>query len=154
MKPWQWKFHHNSSEYVKKQMDSFVTIQLLANPPSCITALYIKNTASISTRCSLQIRKRSDVSMPSQLTPNVWILPTAPSVVTTTITLICTGETTKFIKVKKPIHVLQLPTACSANPLHFHLHLPNQRLGKLDKLSHNAHNPDRLSQSAMQKYPR
>ena len=41
--------------------------QLLANPPSCITALYIKNTASISTRCSLQIRKSSDVSMPSQL---------------------------------------------------------------------------------------
>ena len=29
----------------------------LANPPSCITALYAKNTASISTRCSLQIRK-------------------------------------------------------------------------------------------------
>ena len=31
--------------------------QPLANPPSCITALYAKNTASISTRCSLQIRK-------------------------------------------------------------------------------------------------
>ena len=31
--------------------------QLLANPPSCITALYAKNTASISARCSLQIRK-------------------------------------------------------------------------------------------------
>ena len=25
MKPWQWKFHHNSSEYIKKQMGSFVT---------------------------------------------------------------------------------------------------------------------------------
>ena len=80
--------------------------QPLANPPSCITALYAKNTASISTRCSLQIKKSSDVSMPSQLTPNVWILTTAPSAVTTTITLICPGETTKFIKVKKPIHVL------------------------------------------------
>ena len=32
---------------------------------------------------------------------------------------------------------------------HPRVHLPNKRLGKLDKLSHNAHNPDRLSQGAM-----
>ena len=95
--------------------------QPLANPPSCITALYTKNTASISTRCSLQIRKSLDVSMPSQLAPNVWILTTAPSAVTTTVTLICPGETMKFIKVKKPIHVLQLPTTCSATSPNFHL---------------------------------
>ena len=31
--------------------------QLIANPPSCITVLYAKNTDSICTRCSLQIRK-------------------------------------------------------------------------------------------------
>ena len=73
--------------------------QPLTNPPSCIAA-------SISNRCSLWIRKSSDVSMPSQLAPNVWILTTAPSAVTTTVTLICPGETIKFIKVKKPIHVL------------------------------------------------
>ena len=34
------------------------------------------------------------------------------------------------------------------------VYLPNQRLGKLDKLSHNAHNPDNLSQGAMWKHPR
>ena len=33
---------------------------------------------------------------------------------------------------------------------HPRVHLPNQRLGKLNKLSHSAHNPDRLSQGAMQ----
>ena len=32
-------------------------LQPLANPPSCITALYVKNTASISAQYSLQIRK-------------------------------------------------------------------------------------------------
>ena len=53
--------------------------QLLVNPPSCITALYTKNAHSILTRCSLQIRKTQDVSIPSQLTPNVWILTTPPS---------------------------------------------------------------------------
>ena len=70
--------------------------QLLANPPSCITALYTKNAASISTRCSLQIRKTQNISIPSQIAHNVWILPTAPSAVTTAFTLICPGETTKF----------------------------------------------------------
>ena len=59
--------------------------------------------------------------MLSQLAPNVWILTTSPSTVTTIITLICPGETTKFLKVKNPIHVLQVPTACSATSPNFHL---------------------------------
>ena len=48
-----------------------IPFKLLANPPSCITALCTKNTTSISTRCSLQIRKTSDVSISSQIAPNV-----------------------------------------------------------------------------------
>ena len=95
--------------------------QPLTNPQSWITALYAKNTASISTRSSLQIKKTLDISMPSQLAPNDWTLTTAPSPVTTTVTLICPGETMKFIDVKKLIHVLQLPTACSAISPNFHL---------------------------------
>ena len=72
-------------------------LQPLANPPYCITALYAKNTASITTRCSLQIRKTQHVSIPTPIAPNAWILTSAPSTVTTRITLICPGETTKFI---------------------------------------------------------
>ena len=94
--------------------------QLLANPPSCITALYAKNAASISARYLLQIRKSSDVSMSSQLVPNVWILTTTPSAAAT-ITLICLGETTQFIEVRKPIHILCLPTVYSATSPIFHL---------------------------------
>ena len=59
--------------------------------------------------------------MLSQLAPNVWILTTAPSAVTTAITLICLGETTQFTEVRKPIHILHLPTACSATSPNFHL---------------------------------
>ena len=44
-----------------------------------------------------------------------------PSAVTTTITLICPGETMKFITVKKPIHTLRQPQACSATLTSFHL---------------------------------
>ena len=95
--------------------------QPLTNPPSCITALYTKNTASISSRCSLQIRKTQNISIPSQIAPNIWTLTTAPSAVMTAITLICLGKTAQFLKVKNPIHVLQPPPACSATSPNFHL---------------------------------
>ena len=96
-------------------------LQLLSNPPSCITALYTRNAASITTRCSLQIRKAQSISIPSSIAPNVWILTSAPSTMTTGITLICPGETTKFITVQKPIYILWLPPASSATSPHFHL---------------------------------
>ena len=95
--------------------------QPLANPPSCITASYTKNTCSILTRCSLQIRKTQDVSIVSQLTPNVWILTTPHSATTTVITLIWLGETSKFVTIQKPIHILLLPPVCSATMANFHL---------------------------------
>ena len=95
--------------------------QPLMNPPSCITALYTKNTCSISARCSLQIRKTQDVSIPSQLAPSIWILTTPPSITTTALTLICPGVTSNFVTIQKPIHILQLPPACSASMPNFHL---------------------------------
>ena len=57
----------------------YAPLQPLANTPSCITALYAKSTATISTRYSLQIRKIQSISIPSQIAPNVWILTSAPS---------------------------------------------------------------------------
>ena len=77
--------------------NNYTPFQLLANPLSCITALYTKNIASISARCSLQIQRTQSISIPSPIAPNIWILSTAPSAVTTTMTLICPGETKKFI---------------------------------------------------------
>ena len=109
---------------------SLPPFQLLVNLPSCITALYTKNAASISARCSLQIRKTQNITIPSQIAPNIWILTTSPSAVTTAITLICLGETIKFITVKKPLHILWLPPACSATSPNFHLppHYENSAL--------------------------
>ena len=71
-----------------------------------------------------------DVSIPSQLTLSVWVLTTPPSATTTAITLICPGETLKFVTIQKPIHILQLPPACSATMPNFHLppHYKNSAL--------------------------
>ena len=106
-------------------MDNFAPFptpfQTLANPPTCTSALYTRNLASITSRCSLQIRKTSDISIPSQIAPNIWILTTALSTPASTITLICPGKTMTFIKVEKPIEILRLLTACSAMSSHFYL---------------------------------
>ena len=91
------------------------------NPPTCISALYAKDKASFKKRCSLQIRKANSVSIPISIAPNVWILTSAHTAVSTGITLICPEEAPQFIKTQIPIHVLQLLPACSATSQHFHL---------------------------------
>ena len=54
----------------------------------------------------------------------------SPPATTTTITLICPGETSKFITIQRPIHILCLPPACSATIPNFHLppHYENSAL--------------------------
>ena len=95
--------------------------QPLANLPTCTSALYARNVASITSRCSLQIRKTSDISIPSQIAPNIWILTTAFSTPAGTITLNFPGKVMMFIKVEKSIHILRILPACRATLPHFHL---------------------------------
>ena len=63
--------------------------QPLANPPTCITALYAKSKASITFKCSLQLHKITTTALPTQITPHVWILTTPATAPVNTITLIC-----------------------------------------------------------------
>ena len=95
--------------------------QPLANPPSCITAIYAKNKAGIENRCSLQIKNDNCVCIPTPTVPNVWILTSAPTAVSTGIMLICPEAASRFTKILTPIHILQLPPACSTSSQHFHL---------------------------------
>ena len=64
----------------------------LANPPSCIAALYAKSTVDITSKCSLQIRKASATNLPTQIAPDVWILITPLTAPANTMTLICPEE--------------------------------------------------------------
>ena len=86
-----------------------------------ILALYTKDKASIKRRCSLQIRKASSVSIPTSITPNVWVITSPTTVVSSGITHICPGEAPRSIIPQMPIHILQLQPACSATSQHFHL---------------------------------
>ena len=95
--------------------------QPLANPPTCIAALYAKNKANIESKCSLQLHKASTAPLPTQITPDVWILATPLSAPTATISLICPERPMEIIPIQWPLHVLKLPTACSATLANFYL---------------------------------
>ena len=71
--------------------------QPLANPPSCITALYVKSTVDITSKCSLQIQKASGINLPTQIAPDVWILTTPLAAPANTMTLICSEKAMETI---------------------------------------------------------
>ena len=95
--------------------------QLLANPPTCIAALYTKSKAGIASKCSLQLCKTTITALPTQITPDVWILTTPATALINTVTLICPEKPMEMITIQQPIHILKLPTACSATSSHFYL---------------------------------
>ena len=95
--------------------------QPLANPPTCIASLYAKSTASIESKCSLQLHKATTTPLPTQIMPDVWILVTPTSATTDTISLICPEKPMETIPIRQPLHVLKLPMACSATSANFYL---------------------------------
>ena len=73
--------------------------QPLANPPICIAALYAKSKDSITSKCSLQLCKMTTTVLPTQITPDVWILTTPATAPVNTITLICPEKPMETIAV-------------------------------------------------------
>ena len=132
---WYLDIMHDETKAVEISEDHFKTCQKanghfcsldtplvpLMNLPMCISAVYAKDRASIEKRCSLQIRKANSVSIPTSIIPNIWILTSSSAAVSTGIMLICPEEAPRFIKIQTPIHILQLPPACSTTSQHFHL---------------------------------
>ena len=95
--------------------------QPLANPPTCIAALYTKSKAGIASKCSLQLCKTTTTALSMQITPDVWILTTPVTAPVNTVTLICPEKAMEMIAIWQPIQILKLPMACSATSSHFYL---------------------------------
>ena len=116
---------HSQFEICKQANGQFCHISMpfqpLANPTTCITMLYAKNKANIESKCSLQLQKASMTPLPTQITPDVWILATPISSPTATISLICPERPMEIIPAQRPLHVLKLPMACSATSAIFYL---------------------------------
>ena len=95
--------------------------QPLANPPTCIAALCAKSKTGIASKCSLQLCKTTTTNLPTQITPDVWILTTPATAPINTVTLICPEKPMETIPIWQQIHILKLPMACSATSSHFYL---------------------------------
>ena len=130
--------------------DQFCSIttpfQPLANPPSCIAALYGKSQVDIDSKCSVQIHKASGTNLPTQIAPDIWILITPVTAPSNTMTLICPEKPMATIPIQKLIHILKLPMACSASSPNFYLppryETPNfgcQHISQYSNLSHAKH---------------
>ena len=79
----------------------------------------------------LQLRKTSDVNLPTQISPDVWIPHDSTLTPANTITLMCPERATETITIRKPVHILKIPTACSTTSSNFHLP-PRYQTSNLD----------------------
>ena len=118
---WSWTLSYTIPDMSTSQWTTFHIFQPLANPPTCIAALYTKTKAGIASKCSLQLCKMTTTALPTQITPDVWILTTPATVPLNMVTLICPEKPIETIQIQQPIHILKVPTACSATSSHFYL---------------------------------
>ena len=81
-------------------------LQPLTNLPSCVTALYTKNSKEIDCLCELTTKAQLEIYLPIPLAP-------------TTASNCYLPYKTSHISL--PIHVLKLEPTCSATSQHFHL---------------------------------
>ena len=75
----------------------------------------------ITSKCSLQLHKTTTTNLPTQITPDVWILTTPATAPMNTVALICPEKPMETVPIWQPIHILKLPMACSATSSHFYL---------------------------------
>ena len=64
-------------------------LQPLTNPPSCIAALYTKNSKEIDRLCELTTKAQPALYLPIPLAPNVWAIISSPFKQQPPVTVIC-----------------------------------------------------------------
>ena len=96
-------------------------LQPLTNPPSCVAALYTKNSREIYRLCELTTKGQLELYLPIPLAPNVWAIISSPFRQQPPVTVICPTRPATSIHISPPIHILKLEPDCSARSQHFHL---------------------------------
>ena len=96
-------------------------LQPLTNPPSCVAALYTKNSREIDHLCELTTKAQLEFYIPIPLAPNVWAIILSPFRQQLPVTVICPTRPATSIHISPPINILRLEPTCSATSQHFHL---------------------------------
>ena len=94
-------------------------LQPLTNPPSCVAALYTKNSREINRLHELTTKAQLEIYLPIPLAPSVWAIISLPFKQQPPVTIICPTKPAASIHISLPIHILE--PACSATSQHFHL---------------------------------
>ena len=89
-------------------------LQPLMNPPSCVAALYTKNSWEINRLCELSTKTQPELYLPIPLASNVWTIISSPFKQQPPVTVIFPTKPTMSVQISPPIHVLRLEPACSA----------------------------------------
>ena len=96
-------------------------LQPLTNPPSCVAALYTKNSRGIDRLCELTNKTQPELYLPIPLASNVWAIISSPFKQQPPVTVICPTRPATSIHISPPIHILRLEPTCNATSQHFHL---------------------------------
>ena len=126
---------HDDTKPVEISTDQFKTCQQanrqfcslntpllpLVNSPKCITALYAKDKASIEKNAHYKSGKPLVSAYQHLSSQNIWIITSPLAAVSSGIRLICLEKAPRSTIPQTPIHVLQLPPACSTTSQYFHL---------------------------------
>ena len=79
-------------------------LQPLTNPPSCVAALYTKNSREIDCLCELTTRTQPELYLPILLASNVWAIISSPFKQQLPVTVICPTRPATSIHISTPIH--------------------------------------------------
>ena len=96
-------------------------LQPLTNSPSCVAALYTKNSWEIDRLCELTTKTQQELYLPIPLASNVWAIISSPFKQQPPVTVICPTKPAMSIHISTPIHILRLEPTCSTTSQHFHL---------------------------------
>ena len=96
-------------------------LQPLTNPPSCVAALYTKNSQEINCLCELTTKTQPELYLPIPLASNVWAIISSPFKQQPPVTVICPTKPAMSIHISPPLHILRLEPTCSTTSQHFHL---------------------------------
>ena len=96
-------------------------LQPLTNPPSCVAALYTKNSREVDRLCELTTKTQPELYLTIPLASNVWAIISSPFKQQPPVTVICPTKPAMSIHISPPIHILRLEPTCSVTSQHFHL---------------------------------
>ena len=66
-------------------------------------------------------KETSDINVPTQISPDVWILTTPHSTPARIVKLICPEKAIETTTIRRSLHILRLPMACSATSPNFYI---------------------------------